>query len=127
MGFPSPKSGTVFYEDELFYACLAFHPMYEGHVMVVVKTNFHDLSELPENIYCRYMKLIFRVRKAMQKVYQIDKVYLCYLDEANHVHCHLIPRLLDGRPIKDGFNMLCDKHFDLTDFSKVPLLAQALQ
>ena len=125
--FPSPVTGSVFYDDEVLYACLAFHPWADGHVIIALKEHFTDLNDLPELLYIHLMKCVFKVRKAMLKVYETDLVYLHCMNEAKHVHIHLIPRKPGG---PTGFDLLISQMrepSDLTDFSKIPLLSSALQ
>ena len=120
--FPKPIDGSVFYEDDILYACLAFHPIVDGHTIVVIKKEFSDLNNLPEDIYLHLMKCIFKIRKTMLDIYKTDKVYVCYLDETKHVHFHLFPRT--GK--LNGFEMMHGQHGTLTDFSKIILLSNSL-
>ncbi len=56
------------------------------------------------------MAVVEKVRSALLQVLQIEKVYLMYLDEAHHVHWHLVPRYDE-----QGYNMLCHKPGRLRD------------
>ena len=88
---PKPKKEAVFYEDEKLYAVLASHPMTIGHVVVVWKKKVTDLHLLKKEDYEHLMDVVDCVRSALLKVLKIKKVYLIYMDEANHVHWHLVP------------------------------------
>ncbi len=100
----SPKKGSVFYEDKKLYACLASHPLTRGHVVVVWKKDVSDLHLLWKRDYSHLMNIVDKVRNAMLKVLKIKKVYLIYMDEAKHVHWHLIPRYNEK-----GFDVLKHK------------------
>ena len=58
------------------------------------------------------MDKVDEVRNALIKTLKVKKVYLLYMDEAKHVHWHLIPRY----NIK-GYNVLKHKPNKLKDFS----------
>ena len=121
--FPEPKEGTVFYEDEKVYACLAFEPIVEGHTIVAWKGEVEDLSHLSLEDYQHLMNVMNMVRNALLKAFKTTKVYLAYLDEACHVHWHLFPRKESG---KKGFGLMAQPHGKLTDLSKVSLLRSLL-
>ena len=82
----------MIYEDELLYACLATYPIARGHVVVVWKKDVTDLRRLSERDYDYLMDTVNALRSAMLKALGIRKVYLVYMDEANHVHWQLVPR-----------------------------------
>lgn len=114
--FPEPKEGSVFYEDEKLYAFLAFHPIVSGHSIVAWKTDVEDINDLSVDDYLHFMEIVYKIRKALLEVFNTDKVYLAYLDEARHVHLHLFPRKKDG---KIGFELLSQPHGELTDFAEI--------
>jgi len=119
--FPDPKEGSVFYEDPSVYACLAFHPIVDGHTIVAVKRNdVADLNQLPTEELIHLLRVVFDViRPALLKCYDTDKVYVAYLDEARHPHFHLLPRKEGG---EKGFGLLIKPHGELTDLSMIPQL-----
>jgi len=89
---PEPKRGAVFYSDNKLYATLANYPISKGHVVVVWKKKVTDLHLLNKKDYKHLMDVIDAVRDAMLRTLKIKKVYLIYMDEAKHVHWHLVPR-----------------------------------
>ena len=101
---PKPKKGAVFYEDKKLYATLANNPVTKGHVVVVWKQKVRDLHLLGKKDYEHLMDVVDAVRNALLKTLKLKKVYLVYMDEAKHVHWHLIPRY----NVK-GFNILEEK------------------
>ena len=118
--FPDPMPGSVFYEDELVYACLAFHPIIEGHTIVVWKADVEDIGELPAQDSLYLWGVVLKIRKALLRHYNTDKVYVAYLDESRHVHIHLFPRRPGG---EEGFGLMAKPHGSLEDLSAVPKLA----
>lgn len=121
--FPEPLEGSVFYEDEKTYACLAFHPVVEGHSIVVWREDVKDLNDLGLEEALHLMGVVYKVRKALLAAHNTDKVYMAYLDEVCHVHVHLFPRQKDG---KKGFDSMTQPHGALKDLSKVPYLRSSL-
>ncbi|MBA7604550.1 hypothetical protein ES703_11675 [subsurface metagenome] len=124
--WPEPQEGSVFYEDEKLYACLAFNPIVKGHTIVAWREDVEDLNDLSLEDVLYLTSAIYRIRQALLEVYNIDKVYVCYLDEARHVHFHLFPREKDGEM---GFKLLLQPHGELTDkdLSVVPNLRSLLE
>ncbi len=89
---PKPPRESIIYDDENLYVCLAMDSLAKGHTVVVWKENFSDLSCLPDRSYDYLMDTVFAVRSALLKTLKVKKVYLVYMDEAEHVHWHLVPR-----------------------------------
>jgi len=121
--FPEPMEGSVFYEDEVTYACLAFHPIRDGHTIIVWKADVEDLNDLSEENHAHLMNVMYKVRKALLIAYGVPKVYVAYLDEALHVHIHLFPRK-EGEEM--GFGLMARPHGELTDLSMVSILRSFL-
>ena len=101
---PRPKRGAMFYQDRYLYATLANFPITKGHVVVVWKKKVRDLHLLRQKEYEYLMNVVDRVRNALLLVLKVRKVYLIYMDEAKHVHWHLVPRYNEK-----GFNVLLEK------------------
>ena len=111
--FPKPNKKSIIFQDENIYACLAKYPMTNGHSVVVFeKEEFTDLSKMPDIYYDYLMDAVFAVRNALMKTLNVKKVYLVYMDEAKHVHWHLIPRYKEK-----GFDVFQKKPELLKDFS----------
>ena len=102
----------MIYEDELLYVCLASYPITKGHVVIVWKKDVSDLRKLAERDYDYLMDTVDAARNAMMKALKISKVYLIYMDEARHVHWHLVPRYNEK-----GFDVFSHKPKKTSDFS----------
>lgn len=90
--FPKPFKNAIIYQDKNLYACLANKPIVSGHVVVVWKKPVRDLNLLNHRDYEYLMDRVNDIRRAMIKTLKVKKVYLLYMNEANHVHWHLVPR-----------------------------------
>lgn len=108
---PEPFEGAIFYEDERLYACLANYPKTRGHSVVVWKEDIDDLHMLSRENYEHLMDVVDDVRDALLDLLGVEKVYLVYMDETEHVHWHLVPRYDEK-----GFNVLEHEPDELEDF-----------
>ena len=109
---PRPYKEAIIYDDKKLYACLANFPIVKGHTVVVWKKDVSDLHLLSKKDYEYLMDKVDEVRNALLKTLKLKKVYLIYMDEANQVHWHLVPRYNEK-----GFDLLKHKPAKLKDFS----------
>ncbi|MFH1462615.1 MAG: HIT family protein [bacterium] len=109
---PRPPQSSIIYKDQNLYACLAKESIVEGHAVVVWEKSVSDLNLLSDRDYDYLMDTVFALRDALLKTLKIRKVFLIYMDEANHVHWHLVPRYKEK-----GFNLFQHKPKILKDFS----------
>ena len=109
---PKPLLKAVIYEDQILYVCLATYPITQGHVVIVWKKDIPDLHRLAERDYDYLMDTVNAVRNAMLKALKVRKVYLIYMDEARHVHWHLVPRYNER-----GLDVFLHKPIRITDFA----------
>lgn len=109
---PKPPKESIIYEDEHLYVCLAKYSIANGHVVIVWKKEVPDLHLLPDRDYDYLMDTVFAARNALLKTLKLKKVYLIYMDEANHVHWHLVPRYKER-----GFDLFQHKPRVLKNFS----------
>ena len=82
----------MLYENDQLYVCLAQYPLTEGHTVVVWKKCIPDIHLLKPSEYEPLMNMVEKTRSALLKTLNLSKVYLIYMDEAKHVHWHLVPR-----------------------------------
>lgn len=122
MSFPKPDPRAVVYEDKKLYACLASRPLASGHVIVVWKKKMRDLRLLSRRDFEYLMDAVDRVRNAMLRALGVPKVYLLYMDEANQVHWHLVPRRHEK-----GYTLLTHRPKRLWNFSLAARLSENLR
>jgi diadenosine tetraphosphate (Ap4A) HIT family hydrolase len=89
---PKPPKELIIYEDKDVYVCVADYPITRGHCVVVWKHSVADLSKLSQKDYEHLMLIVDQARNDLMAVLNVEKVYLLYMDELNHVHWHLVPR-----------------------------------
>jgi len=122
MKFIKPQKGSIFYEDDRVYACLASHPIAKGHSVVVWKSPVKDLHLLSRKDYEHLMNVVDITRGVLLKTLKLRKVYLVYADEVEQVHWHLVPRFDEK-----GFNILTHKPSLLKDVSLAEKIKSNLQ
>ncbi|MBI4918998.1 HIT family protein [archaeon] len=112
MSLPKPFKNAIIYEDKKLYTCLSNFPIVKGHTVVVWRKQVKDLHLLSRKDYEYLMDKVDEVRDALLKTLNVKKVYLIYMDEAQHVHWHLIPRYNEK-----GFDVLKHQPGVLRNFS----------
>ena len=118
---PEPFEQAVFYEDEKLYGCLANYPKVKGHTVVVWKDDIEDLHLLDRDDYEHLMDKVDDIRTALIERLDVEKVYLVYMDETEHVHWHLVPRYEEK-----GYNVLEHDPGELEDFELAEELKEKL-
>ena len=109
----TPKDSIIF-EDNKIVVALAFEPFTKGHCVVIWRNGEKDINRLNVEDYEYLMDAVDVTRDTLRKFYNLEKVYLMYLDESNWVHWHLIPRYDEK-----GFNILNHKPERINDFQDV--------
>lgn len=117
---PTPLKGAMIYEDKTVYVCLANFPLTKGHTVVVWKEAVTDLHLLGRSDYEHLMDIVDQTRNAMMTALSLEKVYLMYMDEINHVHWHLVPRYDES-----GINALTHSPKKLDDTSLAEVIKNA--
>jgi diadenosine tetraphosphate (Ap4A) HIT family hydrolase len=107
-----PFEQAIIYNDSKLYACLANYPIVKGHTVIVWKKSVSDLHLLSKKDYEYLMDKVDEVRNSLIKTLKVKKVYLIYMDEANQVHWHLVPKYNEK-----GFDVFQHKPNKLIDFS----------
>lgn len=90
-----PIDNQIFYEDDLLSCFLESFPRNPGHTIILVKSHFEDISELPLDITAKVFTVIHAAITSLKSVIPAEKVYLCTMCDGkrNHLHFQLIPRL----------------------------------
>lgn len=100
------------YEDNISLAFMDIQPVNPGHILVVPKSHFRDLSDLPADIGSHLFQVAQRIAVCMPKTgiksEGID-LFLAHGEAAGqeifHVHLHVIPRFAgDGFGFRFGPN-----------------------
>ncbi len=91
------KSWKV-YEDEKVYAFLDIHPVNEYHTLVVPKTHYENIFDIPEHELLAVLSAVKKLVSLYERKLGIHAVQLinCSGAEAQqdvfHFHIHIVPR-----------------------------------
>ena len=111
---PIPPEESIIYENGKLYVCLATEPLTKGHTIVVWKGGDKDINSLSCENYEYLMNMVDVARETLLAALGVEKVYLLYMDEARHVHWHLVPRYNEN-----GFDVFSHEPNKTDDFSLV--------
>lgn len=90
------KFGIKICELETSKVYLFREQSHKGRVIVAHKKHVGDMTELSDEERDAYFADIARVSKALQKVFNPDKInYGAYGDTGHHLHFHLVPKYKD--------------------------------
>lgn len=91
---------TIVYEDDFFLAFLDINPVTKGHTLLVPKTPYVWMQDVPDELLAESFILAKKIMKAMVVQIPCDYVQVGVVgEEVPHFHIHLIPQMLD--PEKD--------------------------
>ena len=116
---PKTPSESIIYKDHWLTVCLALYPLTKGHTVVIWKKPTMDLHDLLDDEYDYLMEIIDVMRDVILQTLKVEKIYLLYMDEAQQVHWHLIPRYQEC-----GFAVFAHEPKKTTDFSLAPTLQE---
>ena len=122
------SSDKLIYEDEDVECFFVGNPRAPGHMCISTIQHYHDMSEAPDYINEKIIRLAKRFMKIICEVYGCVRVYMCTMCDGpnNHYHIQLIPRYADekrgsGNFVKPRGSYVCDKE----KLAKVKLLINA--
>ena len=79
-------------ENEKFLAFLDVHPLVEGHVLVIPKTEVDYLFDLDDETYLGLQAFAKKVALGIKKVIPCLRIGVAVIGlEVPHVHIHLVP------------------------------------
>lgn len=84
------------YEDDDFKAFLDINPITNGHVLLVPKTHYKDLFEMPEEMIMKIYKAVLKINDKLKDKLDMEGLTLIQNNglgqDVKHYHLHLIPR-----------------------------------
>lgn len=84
----------MLYQNDLFECFLVGNPRAEGHTVIISKTHYKDMMEIPDDLCEKVFVFAKKTMKILKQVYHAESVYLCTMCDGpmNHFHVQLIPR-----------------------------------
>ncbi len=115
---------TTLYEDETFRVIFDLSPATPGHVLILPKEHYEDLTVLDPQIAAKVLPLAGRIGKAMKESLKAEGFNIVQNNgeaagqTVHHFHTHIIPRYgkgeemvlwTPGESTPDGLKELCEK------------------
>jgi len=103
------------YEDEHTVAFADRYPASPGHILVIPKEHYRDITTLPDHLAGRVMQTTVRVARAVDEALEPEGINLVQSNReaarqsVMHFHMHIIPRYLhwqDDDDISIGWRAL---------------------
>ena len=83
-------------DDARAIVFLDHRPLFPGHCLVVPKTHYETLSDLPEGEVGSYFQLVQRIARAVEKGLAADGTFVAINNRVSqsvpHLHAHVVPR-----------------------------------
>lgn len=93
-----PAGAGKIYEDENFIAFLDIKPNNPGHALIIPKTHYKNLYELPDKVLSDIAPLIKKLAVAVKYGVNADGINIIMNNDSaagqivHHAHFHIIPR-----------------------------------
>ena len=108
------------YEDEICLAFMDIQPVNPGHVLVIPKVHFENLTDLPADVGSHLFQVAQRIVLSLSKTnikFEGANLFLAHGEAAGqevfHVHLHVIPRFAGdefGFTFGPNYSNLPDRH-----------------
>jgi histidine triad (HIT) family protein len=118
---------VVVFEDEVSLAFLDYRPLFPGHCLLVPKTHFETLADLPVNLIAPFFETAQLLAKAVETALSAQGTFVAMNNRVSqsvpHLHIHIVPRT-KGDGLK-GFFWPRTKYASQEDTERVRDLIQA--
>ena len=89
-------SGIVVYEDELSVAILDHRPLFPGHCLVMPRSHYETLSDLPKPVIGAFFNNVQLISTAVEKALMAEGNFVAMNNRVSqsvpHLHVHIVPR-----------------------------------
>lgn len=91
-------TNQVFYENQVAVALVNLKPVVPGHVLVIPKTGYRRLQDVPPNELGLLFAAVQAIGRVVEHAYAGDSLSIAIQDGANagqtveHMHVHVLPR-----------------------------------
>jgi len=88
----------IIYEDEFSIAFLDINPSQKGHLLVIPKKHYQNLSEVPEEELAKLFETVKKMTKLLERRLNVSSFNIGWNhgkdagQVINHLHIHIIPR-----------------------------------
>lgn len=99
-------SDLFLYRDQSYY----------GRVLIALKEHGKEISDLSETEGAAFMRDLGKAARAVQDTVTPAKInYGMFSDKLAHLHCHIVPKQVDGLDYGSMFQMSCNPPVHLSD------------
>lgn len=120
---PSVRFSTFDVTEQTFYvssdstcaAIVNLKPIVPGHVLVITRTLYRKLSEVPADVLATLFRSVQEVAKGIERIFDADAVTISIQDgeaagqTVPHLHVHILPRRKGDIQPKDRVYDLLDE------------------
>jgi bis(5'-nucleosidyl)-tetraphosphatase/histidine triad (HIT) family protein len=113
------RNAAIIYEDDLTMAFMDNAPVEQGHVLVIPRSHYSNILDIPEDIYSAVHLVAKKLAPAILLAMDADALNIgqnngrCANQRVMHYHLHIIPRKC-GRQIEWMRKILTTEELDQT-------------
>jgi histidine triad (HIT) family protein len=89
-------SAAVVFEDELSLAFLDHRPLFPGHCLLVPRTHFETLTDLPHRLVGPFFQNVQLLARAVENALEGEGTFVAMNNRVSqsvpHLHVHIVPR-----------------------------------
>jgi histidine triad (HIT) family protein len=86
----------IVYENEKLLAFLDNRPLFPGHVLLIPRTHYETLADVPGELAADLMLMTQRLARAVEAALQADGSFIAINNRVSqsvpHLHVHVVPR-----------------------------------
>jgi histidine triad (HIT) family protein len=89
-------SATVVFQDEISVAFLDHRPLFPGHTLLVPRSHFETLSDLPSELVGPFFRNVQLLARAIELAREAEGSFVAMNNRVSqsvpHLHVHIVPR-----------------------------------
>jgi histidine triad (HIT) family protein len=120
-------SASIVFEDDISLAFLDHRPLFHGHCLLIPKTHYETLSDLPKKIVGPFFENAQLLARAVEIALEAEGTFVAMNNRVSqsvpHLHVHIVPRT-KGDGLK-GFFWPRTKYASETEMAAVQELIKA--
>lgn len=89
-------TGSIVFEDEVSMAFLDHRPLFPGHCLLVPKTHYETLTDLPQTLVGPFFQSVQLLARAVELALEAEGTFVAMNNRVSqsvpHLHVHIVPR-----------------------------------
>ena len=89
-------SGSIVFQDEISIAFLDHRPLFHGHCLLIPKSHYETLNDLPEELVGPFFKNVQLLTRAVELALEAEGSFVAMNNRISqsvpHLHVHIVPR-----------------------------------